>query len=67
MDLTFTPLELILLIGGLSLASIVAGFTTYLAPLGARLAHSLEPIWVKRAFSMFLAITAVKMLHSSLT
>jgi uncharacterized membrane protein YfcA len=47
--------------------AIILPFTTYFAPFGARLAHALEPVWVKRAFSIFLAITAVKMLHSSLT
>lgn len=47
--------------------AIILPFTTFFAPFGARLAHRLEPIWVKRAFSIFLAITALKMLHSSLT
>jgi uncharacterized protein len=48
-------------------AAIILPFTILLAPVGARLAHSLEPIWVKRAFAVFLAITAIKMLHSTLT
>lgn len=47
--------------------AIILPFTTYFAPLGARLAHSLEPKWVKRAFAVFLAVTAIKMLHSSFT
>lgn len=47
--------------------AIILPFTTYFAPIGARLAHSLEPIWVKRAFALFLVITAGKMLYSSLT
>lgn len=46
-------------------AAIILPFTTFFAPMGARLAHSLEPIWVKRAFALFLAITAIKMLHTS--
>lgn len=47
--------------------AIILPFTTGFAPLGARLAHAMEPIWVKRAFALFLAATALKMLHSSLT
>ena len=56
-------------LGYVSLAAtaIILPFTTFFAPYGARLAHALEPIWVKRAFSVFLGITALKMLHSSLT
>lgn len=46
-------------------AAIILPFTTYFAPTGARLAHRLEPIWVKRAFAVFLSITAIKMLHTS--
>jgi uncharacterized membrane protein YfcA len=45
--------------------AIILPFTTFFAPYGARLAHRLEPIWVKRAFAVFLVITAAKMLHSS--
>ncbi len=44
--------------------AIILPFTTFFAPYGARLAHSLEPIWVKRVFAVFLTITAAKMLHS---
>lgn len=36
------------------------------APLGARLAHALEPIWIKRAFAVFLCLTAARMLWSAL-
>lgn len=32
------------------------------APLGARIAHALEPAWIKRAFAVFLCITAIRML-----
>ena len=35
------------------------------APLGARLAHALEPIWIKRAFAVFLCLTSVRMLWSA--
>jgi len=46
-------------------AAIILPFTTFFAPLGARLAHALAPIWVKRAFALFLTITAIKMLSST--
>lgn len=35
------------------------------APLGARLAHALEPVWIKRAFAVFLLATSVRMLVSA--
>jgi uncharacterized protein len=35
------------------------------APLGARLAHALEPVWIKRAFAVFLLATSVRMLLSA--
>lgn len=35
------------------------------APLGARIAHALEPLWIKRAFAVFLLITSVRMLLSA--
>jgi uncharacterized protein len=56
-------------IGYISLpaAAIILPFTILLAPVGARLAHALEPKWVKRAFALFLAITAIRMLYSTLT
>jgi uncharacterized membrane protein YfcA len=56
-------------IGYISLpaAAIILPFTILLAPVGARLAHALQPIWVKRAFALFLAITAIEMLHATLT
>ena len=46
-------------------AAIILPFTTFFAPLGARIAHALEPKWVKRAFAIFLTLTAVKMLASA--
>lgn len=46
-------------------AIIILPFTTFFAPLGARIAHALEPKWVKRAFAIFLTLTAVKMLASA--
>lgn len=35
------------------------------APLGARLAHALEPVWIKRAFAIFLFVTSIRMLSSA--
>lgn len=37
------------------------------APLGARMAHALEPKWIKRAFAVFLCITSLRMLWVSMT
>lgn len=37
------------------------------APFGAKLAHSLPPAMLRRAFAGFLALTAVKMLYAALT
>jgi uncharacterized protein len=51
----------------LAAALIILPFTIGFAPLGARLAHALQPIWVKRAFALFLVLTAIKMIHSTLT
>jgi uncharacterized membrane protein YfcA len=47
-------------------ALIILPFTTFFAPIGAGLAHRLDAIWVKRAFAIFLVLTAIKMLHSSI-
>lgn len=35
------------------------------APLGTRIAHALSPVWIKRAFAVFLCITSVRMLMSA--
>ena len=35
------------------------------APLGARIAHALEPVWIKRAFAVFLLLTALRMLSTA--
>lgn len=35
------------------------------APLGARISHALEPIWIKRAFAVFLCLTSFRMLWSA--
>jgi hypothetical protein len=36
------------------------------APLGARIAHALKPVWIKRAFAVFLCLTSLRMLWSAL-
>lgn len=33
-------------------------------PWGVRLAHSIKPLWLKRAFALFLAITSLRMFYS---
>ncbi|MFW2589797.1 sulfite exporter TauE/SafE family protein [Sagittula sp. SSi028] len=43
-------------------ALLILPFTVGFAPLGARLAHSLDAIWIKRAFALFLGVTALRML-----
>lgn len=34
------------------------------APYGTRLAHALDPVWIKRAFAVFLGATSLRMLAS---
>jgi uncharacterized membrane protein YfcA len=46
-------------------AGIILPFTVGFAPVGAALAHSLDTVWIKRAFALFLMITAVRMLISA--
>ena len=41
--------------------------TMLIAPLGAKTAHRLPVKQLKRAFGVFLALLATKMLHSLLT
>jgi uncharacterized protein len=48
-------------------AALILPLSMICAPLGARLAHAMEPIWIKRAFAVFLCITAGKMLWTALT
>lgn len=45
-------------------AAIILPFTVGFAPLGAKIAHSVDPKWIKRAFAIFLGITALRMLMS---
>jgi uncharacterized protein len=43
-------------------AAIIAPFSVLFAPVGARIAHRLNPRPLKIAFAVFLAITAMRML-----
>ncbi|NQW08501.1 MAG: hypothetical protein HQ481_01270 [Alphaproteobacteria bacterium] len=68
----FLPHILVLLFTG-AIAGTLAGLlgvdggalrvpmTVITAPLGARLAHRLSRVWLRRAFALFLAITAARM------
>ena len=33
-------------------------------PWGVRLAHSIPPLWLKRAFALFLSLTSLRMFYS---
>ncbi|MBT5413851.1 MAG: sulfite exporter TauE/SafE family protein, partial [Rhodospirillaceae bacterium] len=44
----------------------IAPLSVLAAPLGASLAHRLEPRMLKRVFAVFLALTSIKMLHGAL-
>lgn len=44
----------------------IAPLSVLAAPLGAGLAHRLEPRVLKRVFAVFLALTSIKMLHGAL-
>ena len=35
------------------------------APLGARLAHAMDPVWIKRAFALFLSLTSLRMFYAA--
>lgn len=47
-------------------AALILPISSSMAPVGARLAHSLDAKWIKRAFALFLAITALRMLWTAL-
>ncbi|HYD73301.1 MAG TPA: sulfite exporter TauE/SafE family protein [Candidatus Binatia bacterium] len=44
---------------------VLAALTAMTAPIGARLAHRLPQLWLKRAFAVFLALVAVNMLREA--
>ncbi len=45
-------------------AAIIAVLSTSLAPVGARIAHALPSVWLRRAFGAFLLITAMRLYTS---
>ncbi|MEP2639759.1 MULTISPECIES: sulfite exporter TauE/SafE family protein [Roseobacteraceae] len=47
-------------------AVVILPFTVSFAPLGAKLAHAVDTVWIKRVFAAFLLLTAVRMLASVL-
>lgn len=47
-------------------ALIILPFTVGFAPVGARIAHAIDTIWIKRVFAAFLFLTAIRMLLSAL-
>ena len=48
----------------LPFAILLFSVSIFTAPLGSRLAHALDPLRLKRAFALFLIISAVRMLYS---
>lgn len=48
-------------------ALLILPTSMWLAPVGARLAHTIDRTWLRRAFALFLAITAVRMFYGLLT
>lgn len=47
-------------------AIIILPFTVGFAPVGAAIAHKVDTIWIRRSFALFLAITAIRMLITSI-
>ncbi|MCU0985949.1 MAG: sulfite exporter TauE/SafE family protein [Acetobacteraceae bacterium] len=47
--------------------ALIAPFSMLATPLGVKVAHGISPLWLKRAFAIFLAITALRMFHTALT
>jgi len=41
--------------------ALIFPMSVLMAPVGARLAHALNRVWLRRAFALFLAVTAVRM------
>ncbi len=44
--------------------ALIVPMTVLMAPVGARIAHAINATWLKRAFALFLFITALRMLLS---
>ncbi len=47
-------------------AAVIAILSTSLAPLGARIAHALPAVWLRRAFGVFLLVTAIRLYTSAI-
>ncbi len=57
--------------GSLGYANLVAvamilPLSVLFAPLGARISHALDPLWIKRIFAVFLVLTSARMLWTAL-
>ena len=50
----------------LPVAVLLFSVSIFTAPMGSRLAHALDPVRLKRAFALFLIISAARMLYSVL-
>lgn len=50
------------LIGG----AVILPFSVSFAPIGARIAHGLDTVWIKRIFAVFLFLTSLRMLSGLL-
>ena len=46
--------------------ALIAPLSTWMAPYGARLAHRLSPVTLRRAFALFLALTSARMYYGLL-
>lgn len=46
-------------------AAIIAVLSTLLAPVGARIAHALSAVWLRRTFGLFLLVVAVRLYTST--
>jgi uncharacterized membrane protein YfcA len=47
--------------------ALLAPFSMLANPWGVQVAHGVSPLWLKRSFAIFLAITALRMFHTALT
>jgi uncharacterized protein len=45
-------------------AALLSSVSIFTAPVGSRLAHALDPLRLKRAFALFLILSALRMLYS---
>lgn len=45
--------------------ALILPLSVLFAPVGTRLAHALEPVWIKRAFAVFLLLTSLRMLMAA--